>query len=62
MDSDTIVARIDKLDRRIQRAQTQLSEATRHAQGYKREMTFRPDDKPKSMEETLEESIEKGEA
>ena len=62
LDSETIVARIDKLDRRIQRAQTQLSEATRHAQGYKREMTFRPDEKPKSMEETLEESIEKGEA
>ena len=62
LDSDTIVARIDKLDRRIQRAQTQLSEATRHAQGYKREMTFRPDEKPKSMEETLEESSEKAEA
>ena len=62
LDSETIVARIDKLDRRIQRAQTQLSEATRHAQGYKREMTFRPDEKPKSIEETLEESIEKGEA
>lgn len=62
LDSETIVARIDKLDRRIQRAQTQLSEATRHAQGYKREMTFRPDEKPKSIEEKLEASIEKGEA
>jgi hypothetical protein len=94
LDSGTIVARIEKLDKRIRRAQSQLTEATRHVQGYRREMTFRPDwpsvdpakeDKAKgeqakgetgkdetgkdetgkdekSMEDQLEESIEKTEA
>ena len=59
LESETIVARIEKLDRRIQRAQTQLAEATRHAQGYKREMTFRPD-RPEGKSEgpSLEEALE----
>lgn len=58
LDTETISARIEKLDKRITRAQGQLTEATRHVQGYRREMTFRPEEESKK-EQTLEESLEK---
>ena len=62
LNTETIAARIEKLDKRITRAQGQLVEATRHVQGYKREMTFRPEagaPKEQTLEESLEESLEK---
>ena len=58
LDTEAIVARIEKLDRRIHRAQAQLVDATRHVQSYRREMKFRPSLEGKEGEKTLEEKLE----
>jgi hypothetical protein len=56
LDTETITARIEKLDKRIKRATAQVVDATRNVEGYRREMTFRPSEK--SLEEKLEETLE----
>jgi len=44
LETETIIARLEKLKKRIARTSTQLEDATRHAEGYEREMTFRKDE------------------
>ena len=43
---DIIEARVLKLEKRLYRAKTQVEDATRHVESYKRELTFRLNDIP----------------